>query len=47
MIREIIPAIGMTGKDSGRAALEGAINGPTTPAIKDMAQQALSKLPRR
>jgi hypothetical protein len=47
MIREIIPAIGVAGKDPGRAALEGAINGPTTEAIKALARDALSKLPKR
>ncbi|GHT83263.1 hypothetical protein FACS1894137_03930 [Spirochaetia bacterium] len=46
MIREIIPAIATAGKPSGRAALEAAINGPTIPAIKVLAQAALDKLPR-
>jgi hypothetical protein len=46
MIREIIPAIGMTAKAPGRAALQSAIDGPTTPAIKELAREAISKFPR-
>ncbi|GHV76176.1 hypothetical protein AGMMS49942_09970 [Spirochaetia bacterium] len=46
MIRAIIPAIGMTGKAQGKTALQDAINAPTTPAIKELAQQALNRLPK-
>jgi hypothetical protein len=47
MIREIIPAIGVAGKDPGRAALESAISGPTTEAVKVLAREALKKFPNR
>jgi hypothetical protein len=47
MIRAIIPAIGQVAKDPGRAALESAISGPTTEAIKTLAQEALGKFPKR
>jgi hypothetical protein len=47
MIREIIPAIGAVGKDPGRAALESAISGPTTEAVKTLAREALGKFPKR
>jgi hypothetical protein len=47
LIRLIIPAIGAAGQESGRAALTAALNGPTTPYIKGIAQDALDKLPKR
>ncbi|GHV75047.1 hypothetical protein AGMMS49940_23490 [Spirochaetia bacterium] len=45
MIREIIPAIGVAGKDPGRS-LDAVINSPATPAVKDLAEQAKAKFSR-
>jgi hypothetical protein len=47
MIREIISAIGVVGKDPGRSALDAVINSPATPAVKELAEQAKAKFPRR
>jgi hypothetical protein len=41
MLRELIGALAATGKPVARSALQTIADGPTTPAIKVMAQNAL------
>jgi hypothetical protein len=45
MVREVIPALGHAGRPIGRPALNAVINLDWVPAVKTLAQQALSQIP--
>jgi hypothetical protein len=44
LVREIIPALGRTGRSSARAALSSVTALNWTPAVKDLAREALQKI---